>query len=221
MAPQDFPEFPVLIGQTGPNNGQKWNLKDTLLIGRDPECDVVIPDRQVSRYHARITITKEGVQVEDLGSKNGTFLNGRVVQEPAFLLDGDLVQIALIQKIVFLNSDATLPMDLESSANITLKGRLYIDPKSRRVWILDQEVIPHLSAPQFRLLDALYQQQGRVIPRQEIIHIVWEDEEAEGITDQALDALIRRLRERIASIDPDHNYIATIRGHGLRLDNPK
>jgi DNA-binding winged helix-turn-helix (wHTH) protein len=220
MAQTNVPEFPVLIGQTGPINGQKWNLKDTLLIGRDSECDVVIPDRQVSRYHARVTITKDGVQVEDLGSKNGTFLNGRVVQEPAFLLDGDLVQIALVQKIVFLNSDATLPMDFGSSGNNIRKGRLFIDPKSRRVWILDQEVIPHLSAPQFRLLDTLYQQQGRVIPRQEIIHIVWADEEAEGITDQALDALIRRLRDRIATIDPDHNYIATIRGHGLRLDNP-
>ena len=36
----------------------------------------------------------------------------------------------------------------------------------------------------------------------------------------ALDALIRRLRDRLASLDPTHQYIATVRGHGIRLDNP-
>ena len=40
------------------------------------------------------------------------------------------------------------------------------------------------------------------------------------IPEQALDALIRRLRDRLASVDPSHTYIITVRGHGLRLDNP-
>lgn len=220
MGISKVPEFPILVGQTGPVNGQKWNLKDTLIVGRDLGCEVVIPDRQVSRYHARITLTKDGVMVEDLGSKNGTFLNGRMVQEPAYLLDGDMLQIALVQKIVFLSSDATMPMDIGNLLPDSQQGRLHIDLKSRRVWIKDQEVLPHLSAPQFRLLEVLHQQPGKVFTRQEIIHTVWEDEEAEGITDQALDALIRRLRDRISKIDPGHSYIHTVRGHGVRLDNP-
>ena len=37
---------------------------------------------------------------------------------------------------------------------------------------------------------------------------------------QALDALVRRLRDRLATIDSGHSYIVTVRGHGLRLDNP-
>jgi DNA-binding response OmpR family regulator len=40
------------------------------------------------------------------------------------------------------------------------------------------------------------------------------------VSDQALDALIRRLRERIAALDPEREYISTVRGHGIRLDNP-
>ena len=40
-----------------------------------------------------------------------------------------------------------------------------------------------------------------------------------GVSDQALDALIRRLRNRLAMIDPNHQYIDTVRGHGVRLDN--
>ena len=38
--------------------------------------------------------------------------------------------------------------------------------------------------------------------------------------DQALDALIRRLRDRLAEADPGHEYVVTVRGHGLRLENP-
>ncbi|NJC95404.1 MAG: winged helix-turn-helix domain-containing protein, partial [Anaerolineae bacterium] len=41
-----------------------------------------------------------------------------------------------------------------------------------------------------------------------------------GVSVQALVALIRRLRDRIAAIDPTHQYIDTVRGHGIRLDNP-
>ena len=47
---------------------------------------------------------------------------------------------------------------------------------------------------------------------------MWPDEEAEGISEQAIDALARRLRERIAEIDPDNKYVETVRGHGFRLN---
>jgi DNA-binding response OmpR family regulator len=60
-----------------------------------------------------------------------------------------------------------------------------------------------------------------VIPREELIVKVWGEIEAAGVTDQALDALIRRTRERLESADPDHDYIITIRGQGFRLDLPE
>jgi DNA-binding response OmpR family regulator len=68
-------------------------------------------------------------------------------------------------------------------------------------------------------LYVLYNQTGEVVSRSEIIDAVW-GEAAEGITEQALDALVRRLRDRLAELDPDREYIVTVRGHGLRLDNP-
>jgi DNA-binding response OmpR family regulator len=98
--------------------------------------------------------------------------------------------------------------------------RLFLDTRSRRVWVGTQEVLPPLSASQFRLLQALYDQQGEVVSRQELVSAVWGGEEAFGVSDQALDALARRLRERLTALDPRHNYILTVRGHGLRLDNP-
>ena len=42
---------------------------------------------------------------------------------------------------------------------------------------------------------------------------------SEGVSEEAMDALVRRLRDRLSLLDPDHQYIITIRGHGLRLDN--
>jgi DNA-binding response OmpR family regulator len=52
------------------------------------------------------------------------------------------------------------------------------------------------------------------------VETVWGGEQSAGVSDQALDALIRRLRDRIAELDSAHQYINTVRGHGVRLDNP-
>jgi DNA-binding winged helix-turn-helix (wHTH) protein len=62
------------------------------LIGRDQEAVVWIDDESVSRRHARVTISPEGATIEDLGSKNGTFVNGRRISGPQRLAEGDDVQ---------------------------------------------------------------------------------------------------------------------------------
>lgn len=219
-------EFAVLVGQTGPLNGQRWPLRASLLLGRDASCDIVIPDRQVSRHHARLIPTSAGVRLEDLGSKNGTHLNGQLILEPAYLQDGDIIQIALSQQFVFLSSDATVPLDSDEidfsifqTSPPSAPGRLRLEKRSRRVWIGDREVLPPLSVSQFRLLELLYDHEGRVVPRQDLIKEVWGVEQAIDVSEQALDALVRRLRDRLAGVDPKHNFIVTVRGHGLRLDN--
>ncbi|MCJ7625475.1 MAG: FHA domain-containing protein [Anaerolineaceae bacterium] len=210
--------LPVLIGQTGPLNGQKWTIEDTIHIGREATCEIAIPDRQVSRFHARISINSEGITLEDLASKNGTYCNGEKIIEPRYLQDGDLLQIALIQHFVFISSDATLPINIGHSISEIPNG-IFVDKLSRRVLINQQEISPSISVPQFRLLNALYENQGKVVSRQELILEIWGDDEALGISEQALDALVRRLRDKITQWDPEHQYIITMRGHGLRLDN--
>ena len=209
-------EYPMLVAQEGPLDNQRWPLARTVVLGRDSTCDIVIPDRQVSRYHARITPTKEGMILEDLGSKNGTHCNGAALTAPLVLQDGDMVQVALAQKFQFLTSDATMPLSDVAGR----PGRLMVDARSRRVWINQQQLVPPLSAQQFKLLWLLYENQGQVISRPDLISVVWGEEQSAGVSDQALDALIRRLRDRLASLDPTHQFIATVRGHGVRLDNP-
>jgi pSer/pThr/pTyr-binding forkhead associated (FHA) protein len=85
MSTERWTEDARLIGQAGALQGGRWLLNgEMLLIGRGPECDVVVPDRQVSRHHARVRRMAEGeFQLEDLGSKNGTHVNGVALQRRA------------------------------------------------------------------------------------------------------------------------------------------
>jgi pSer/pThr/pTyr-binding forkhead associated (FHA) protein len=209
-------ESPLLIAQNGPLKGQRWTLNKPLLVGREATCDIVVADRMVSRFHARITPTSEGILLEDLESKNGTHCNGNLVNGRVTLQDGDTVQIALAQQFLFLTSDATVPL----SENEAHPGRLRLDVRSRRVWVDEKLIDPPLSALQFHVLRVLSENQGQVVDRQQLVDSAWGEEQAVGVSDQALDALLRRLRDRIAAIDPSHPYIITVRGHGIRLENP-
>src|SRR5512143_4149467 len=114
-------EIPILIAQTGPVTGQRWVLTlNETVIGRDPECDIVIPDRQVSRRHARLRRVDGGFELEDLGSKNGTHLNGARLTTPQRLQDGDLIQVALVARLAYVGSEATVPLRIETTSDGTV-----------------------------------------------------------------------------------------------------
>jgi pSer/pThr/pTyr-binding forkhead associated (FHA) protein len=216
-------DLPTLVAQTGPLNGQRWNLKGSLIIGRDDKCDLLVPSRQVSRYHARLTISDDGVLLEDLSSKNGTHCNGQQISDPIYLQDGDIIQIALAQQFIFLSSDATLPLEMPIGETVEFglhPNVIHLDKRSRRVWVGDIELLPPLSVSQYQLLELLYENPARVVTRNEMIQTIWGKEDAVGVSEQALDALIRRLRDRLAAINANHSFLITVRGHGIRLDNP-
>jgi DNA-binding winged helix-turn-helix (wHTH) protein len=63
------------------------------IIGRSPDVAIFVDDGGVSRHHARITIDARGATLEDLGSKNGTILDGQPVQRPTPLADGSLIVV--------------------------------------------------------------------------------------------------------------------------------
>ncbi len=187
-------------------------------------------------------LNSDGAVLEDLGSKNGILYNNKPLTDPVLLTDGDNFQIALAQKFVFLSSDSTIPLENQSRIferisnsghKFQLKsaedGMLRLEKQSRQVFIQtlgqkgerkEKEILPPLSVSQFRLLEVLYDNPGRVIPRPELVAAVWGEGQVFDISEQALDALIRRLRDRIANVNSEHAYIITVRGHGLRLENP-
>lgn len=192
---------------------REWPLKDLAVIGRDPECAVCLPDRQVSRRHATIRRTAEGYEVADDGSKNGTWLNGRRLTAPARLADGDEVSIAARYKLFFVDAEATAPLAFEDRG-------LRIDAANLAVFVNGVLLDPPLSVPQFELLRALYEAGGSLVDRETLVDRVWPyTTEGEGVTDDALDALVRRLRLRLAEVDAEHAYIVTARGYGYRLSS--
>jgi DNA-binding response OmpR family regulator len=190
-----------------------------MIIGRGKDCGVIVPDRQVSRHHARIRRTDTGYVLEDLGSKNGTHLNGAEVAEEVLLQDGDEIQIALALKLIFVGIEATIPLRSADLSQMGL-GRLRMDTQAHRVWVGEAEVEPPLSPPQFRLLALMYENPDSVVTRDQIVDSVWPESAGEGVSEQAIDALVRRLRERLSEVDPAHRYVTTVRGHGFRLNNP-
>ncbi len=215
----DAQEAPLLMAQDGPLAGREFRLdRDVMTLGRGDECDVVVPERQISRVHMRIRREATGYFLEDLGSKNGTFVNGRQAQSGASVLlqDGDEIQLALCVRMVFVGAEATLPL-AGREEQPALSDGLRLDKAQRRVWIDDHELEPPLSLAQYRLLELLCDAGGRVVSREEVVAAVWPEAVEEGVSEQAIDALVRRLRDRLAELGQDHEYIVTVRGHGFRL----
>jgi pSer/pThr/pTyr-binding forkhead associated (FHA) protein len=71
---------PVLVVTKGPIEGARFPVEaDGLTLGRDEECSVVLDDPNVSRFHARLVFHNASIWVQDAGSRNGVFLNGKRV----------------------------------------------------------------------------------------------------------------------------------------------
>ena len=209
---------PILVVQEGQLAGKRWSLnKREFVIGRGEDCDIVLPDRQVSRHHFRVVRDDDGYNVEDLGSKNGTYINGAPVRGSMQLQDGDEIQVALSVRLLFVGAEATLPLTQEM-LRVAQPG-LRLNRSQRQVWVNGATLDPPLSLSQYRLLEILWEHKGKIVTREEVIAAVWPESDEAGITEQAIDALVRRLRDRLAEVDPEHEYLVTVRGHGFRLDN--
>src|SRR5215213_4171122 len=84
------------------NDGERRSFsisRETTVIGRRQDCDLMIPLGEISRKHCRIIKDDDGLRLEDLGSSNGTFHNGRRVQE-ATLAAGDTVAVGPVKFVV-------------------------------------------------------------------------------------------------------------------------
>ena len=102
-----------LIMRSGPTPGAVFNLGgEQLTVGRDSTNDVVINDAEISRRHARLTFQGGKYILEDLGSTNGTFVNGQRLAGPRVLKAGEVVsfgeQIVLVYEASTFDPAATI-----------------------------------------------------------------------------------------------------------------
>ena len=93
------------------------------IIGRAPDCQMVIPSAAVSRRHARVRRREREVMIEDLGSSNGTFVNGEKISAAKALKDGDRISFGTVELIFVApqpppETDATMALSPGSAATV-------------------------------------------------------------------------------------------------------
>jgi len=97
-----------LSGYLALADGRTVPVRDGLVIGRVPGCDLVVDDHKASRRHARVVVESGVVEIEDLGSSNGTLLNGKPVTRRV-LRPGDEVQIGKMVLVYREGAPASAP----------------------------------------------------------------------------------------------------------------
>ncbi len=110
-----------LVIRKGPAAGQVIALDlPVMTIGRDPVSDIVLNDPEVSRQHARLTLAEDGYTIHDLGSTNGTFIDGgRIGGEPVVLQPGQKISLGSGVAMIYEPAGAA-----DESGKMTMVGNL-------------------------------------------------------------------------------------------------
>jgi predicted component of type VI protein secretion system len=113
-----------LIVRRGPQPNQVYELsKDSLTIGRDISNEIVINDPEVSRNHCRFTRGPGGFTLEDLGSTNGTFVNGQRLTGARPLAPSDMIGLGETVTLGYEMATQAPPMDMPGQSAGTMYGQ--------------------------------------------------------------------------------------------------
>ena len=112
---------------------------------------------------------------------------GSVFKTKHILADGDKLQLAPGLDLIFVDHEATAPLPGRAM------GLLKIDRETRQVYLKGKEISPPLSSQQYQIMCLLTENPGKVYSRYEIINAAWPDDYADGVSDDAVDAMVRPL----------------------------
>src|SRR5215475_9633041 len=90
-------ESALLQVSDGAETGRRIEAPGRVTLGRGEEAGVLIEDPEVSRVHAVLCPTPEGLELHDLGSLNGTWVNGERISGPTVLAPGDVIKLGATQ----------------------------------------------------------------------------------------------------------------------------
>lgn len=131
----DKPQARFRVSSSGMNIDLEVGVR---LIGRAPECDVMLDDPLVSRHHARITCDVGEALFEDLGSRNGSRVNGSVVLEPKLLEHGDRIQIGA-RELTFHKESAFSEVRIPVAKRAEIPHATSPEPTTAR-WPLEEQI---------------------------------------------------------------------------------
>ncbi len=211
----------ILIDQTGGDTGRYAVVGSKPFVsGRPPFADLGHESRTISRRHAEILSVIDGYVIRDLGSINGTTVNGKAVgSDPVRLLSGDIISLADgAAELRFELGSKTVKLD-QSNAPVDgeLDSELVVDSRTREVSVSGEPVIPSLSRKEFDLLEALFSSAGDALSIQELAAIVWPERVDGSVDATEVSQLVTRIRRRIR-MPVDGVQIISVRGFAYRLD---
>ena len=212
----DSPEA-MLVVERGVDDFSVISLdQPTCVLGKSSSSQVVLNNPYVSRRHALISLRSGHFEIGDLGSKNGTWLNGKRLSHGRCRLKfGDRIELGRNQVVLRFQhwgSTITLPPNSE-----TPPQGLVVDARSREVWVHSQKVEPPLSRKEFDVLTLLAHRRGEACSKDEIATRGWPERQKGDVADQDIEQYIRRLRLRVEPDPSRPQHIITIRGFGYRL----
>ena len=116
-------------------------------VGRSSKCSFIVSDRSVSRFHAEVTVSDQKVQIKDLGSRNGTYVDGVwIKQQEVEVQSGQSVRFGIAQFLIISQED------LQVSPHEVSEGSTYFVEKKR---FMRPVALDDLSSAQRRVLDQL------------------------------------------------------------------
>jgi len=205
-------------------------------LGKEPNADVSFDNVYVSRRHAEIAFSRDAYTIRDLGSKNGTFVDGhRVGTEPRELGGGEVIELGRGQVVVGFRvgsrtvtlaassssrSDASAPADQTDTVSLSDPSRdrsLFVDAAHRRVFVDGELLSPPLSRRQFDVLALLWEQGGEACHQRDLAAMGWPERLSDDVTDREISQCVYRLRKRIEREPEAPPLIISIRGFGYRL----
>ena len=115
----------------GPDAGAVTRVSGTILIGRDPKCDLVVTSEEASRHHARVTLEHGQAFIDDLRSTNGTYVNGERLIARQQLEPGDRVEIASTH-IKVIDPTLVITRIRKTPPEVTAVRQLLAHPSTRQ-----------------------------------------------------------------------------------------
>jgi len=203
-----------LVITSGLNPGAEISLNyDVITMGRAASCQVVLEGNFISRRHAQIIYRDELYWLRDLGSKNGTLLDGQRISGETRLDDGAEIQIGDVDlRFYDLAATRTYPAIKTMVESSTEIFALQVIETAREVWLGGQKLEPPLSPKQFDLLCYLWQNRGQAVSKDDIAAAVWPEVAADAVYNYQIDKMVSRLRERLGK-----QMIETVWGFGYKL----